>query len=118
MQERSSVQCFQIVGREKNVLYQISHTFPVFNPLNAELNPTCLLLALLEAHILHVGRVRVKQNYEKRLLASSCLSALPHGTTWLPLDGFLRNLIFEDFSKMYRENSSSIKIGPKKGYRT
>jgi len=32
-----------------------------FNPLNAELNPICHLLALLEAHhILHVSKVRVK----------------------------------------------------------
>jgi hypothetical protein len=31
-----------------------------FNPLNAELNPICHLLALLGAHhILHVSRVRV-----------------------------------------------------------
>jgi len=28
------------------------------------------------------------QNFEKRLLASSCLSVHPHGKTWLPLDGF------------------------------
>jgi hypothetical protein len=33
----------------------------VFNPLNAELNPICHLLALLEAHhILYVSRIRVK----------------------------------------------------------
>jgi len=32
-----------------------------FNPLNAELNPICYLLALLGAHhFLHVGRIRVK----------------------------------------------------------
>ena len=32
-----------------------------FNPLNAELNPICHLLALLAAHhILHVSRIRVK----------------------------------------------------------
>ena len=32
----------------------------LFNPLNAELNPVCHLLALLEAHhILHVSRIRV-----------------------------------------------------------
>jgi len=32
-----------------------------FNPLNAELNPICRMLALLEAHhILHVGRIKVK----------------------------------------------------------
>jgi len=33
----------------------------LINPLNAELNPICHLLALLEAHrILHVSRIRVK----------------------------------------------------------
>jgi hypothetical protein len=32
------------------------------NPLNAELNPLCRLLALLRAHhILHVSRIRVKK---------------------------------------------------------
>jgi len=32
-----------------------------FNPLNAELNPICYLLALLGAHhFLHVSRIRVK----------------------------------------------------------
>ena len=32
----------------------------VFNPLNAELNPICHLLALLGAHhILHISRIRV-----------------------------------------------------------
>jgi len=33
----------------------------LFNPLNAELNPICHLLAFLGAHhILHVSRIRVK----------------------------------------------------------
>jgi hypothetical protein len=33
------------------------------NTLNAELNPVCHLLALLKAHpILHVRRIRVKEN--------------------------------------------------------
>ena len=31
-----------------------------FNPLNADLNPICHLLALLVHHILHVSGVRVK----------------------------------------------------------
>ena len=35
-------------------------TFPYFNPLKAELNPICHLLALLGVHhILHVSRIRV-----------------------------------------------------------
>jgi len=34
---------------------------PFINPLNAELNPICYLLALLLAHhFLHVNRIRVK----------------------------------------------------------
>jgi len=40
------------------------------NPLNAELNPICYLLALLGAHhILHVSRIRVK-SLTLRLLMS------------------------------------------------
>jgi len=36
-----------------------------FNPLNAELNPICHLLTLLEAHhILHVNRIRVKVQWQ------------------------------------------------------
>ena len=37
-----------------------AHVFPSYNPLNAELNPICHLLALLVHHILHVSRIRVK----------------------------------------------------------
>ena len=39
------------------------HSTPLrkFNPLNAELNPICYLLALLGAHhFLHISRIRVK----------------------------------------------------------
>jgi len=42
----------------------------IFNPLNAELNPICCLLALLGAHhFLHVSRIRVK-SLTLRLLMS------------------------------------------------
>ena len=40
-----------------------------FNPLNAELNPICHLLALLGVHFLHVSRIRVK-SLTLRLLMS------------------------------------------------
>ena len=43
------------------------------------------------------------QNCEKRLLASLRLSVRPHGTTRLPLDGFLLNWIYEHFSKIWRK---------------
>jgi len=42
-----------------------------FNPLNAELNAICYLLALLGAHpILHVSRIRVKTTSFQRELNS------------------------------------------------
>ena len=53
----------------------------------------------------------VRKIAKKRMLASSCLSVRPYGTTRLPLDGFSGNFIFEDFSKICTENSSIVKIG-------
>ena len=47
----------------------------VFNPLNAELNPICYLLALLAHHFLHVSRIRVK-SLTLRLLMSYIYVAL------------------------------------------
>ena len=41
----------------------------VVNPLNAELNPICYLLALLAHHFVHVRRIRVK-SLTLRLLMS------------------------------------------------
>ena len=43
--------------------------FVEFNTLNAELNPTCYLLALLAHHFLHGSRIRVK-SLTLRLLMS------------------------------------------------
>jgi len=41
-----------------------------FNPLNAELNPICYLLALLGAHhFLHVSRIRVKSSTLRLLMS-------------------------------------------------
>jgi len=41
----------------------------LINPLNAELNPICYLLALLGAHhFLHVSRIRVKLLTFRRLM--------------------------------------------------
>jgi len=49
-----SVQCIAV-----NTLFLLA----IFNPSNAKLNPICHLLALLGAHhILHVSRVRVKED--------------------------------------------------------
>ena len=45
------------------------NVFNNFNPLNAELNPICYLLALLAHHFLHVSRIRVK-SLTLRLLMS------------------------------------------------
>jgi len=51
-------------------LPQVAKTeISVFNPLNAELNPICYLLALLGVYFLHVSRIRVK-SLTLRLLMS------------------------------------------------
>jgi hypothetical protein len=62
------------------------------------------------------------QNFDKRLLASSCPSVslplcpsvCPHGTTRLPLHGFRWNFILELISKTCRKNSNFLKIRQKR----
>ena len=66
-----------LINKEKNIYYYTHFWFRrytnpqafdddilhlnSFNPLNAELNPICYMLALLGAHhFLHVSRIRVK----------------------------------------------------------
>ena len=67
---------FRLRGITQKKAYKIQNTAKVlnqesvrfFNPLNAELNPICHLLALLGAHpILHVSRIRVKLAFTRRL---------------------------------------------------
>jgi len=54
----------------KNATLDYTLLFSTVNPLNAELNPICYLLALLEVHhFLHVSRIRVK-SLTVRLLMS------------------------------------------------
>jgi len=53
-------------------------------------------------------------NWRKAIISfviSGRLSVRPHGKTRLLLNGFSRNLIFQDFSKIYNTNSSFTKIG-------
>ena len=45
----------------------------------------------------------------------SCLSTLSYGTTRLPLEKFLYYCIFECFTKICKETSSSVKTGQKTG---
>jgi len=55
--KRTSELLKEINANIKTPSFNITH----FNPLNAELNPICHLLALLVSHhILHVSRIRVK----------------------------------------------------------
>jgi hypothetical protein len=51
----------------------VNSSIALINPLNAELHPICLLLALLGAHpILHISRIRVKlQNTLYRFFATT-----------------------------------------------
>jgi len=61
-----SVQCIAV-----NTVFLLA----IFNPLNAELNPFCHLLALLEAHhIFHVSVLRVKEGVGNISLQSAEMS--------------------------------------------
>jgi len=56
----------QTISKIKNVR-DLYRDISDFNPLNAELNPICHLLALVGAHpIFHVRRIRVKKGYQPR----------------------------------------------------
>jgi len=53
---------FQWIGESTKFHKNPSLGSDEINPLNAKLNPTCHLLALLGAHpILHISRIRVKR---------------------------------------------------------
>jgi hypothetical protein len=55
------------MNSEKNTYFKQHISFTrFFNPLNAELNFICHLLALVGVHhILHVSRIRVKIKHQK-----------------------------------------------------
>ena len=53
----------------------ISRITVFLNPLSPELNPICYLLALLDHHILHVSRIRVKDVILCHWMSSSEYSA-------------------------------------------
>jgi hypothetical protein len=63
---------------------QVTKTFKrAINPLNAELNPICHLLALLGAHhILHISRIRVNFSTKitLKLVHNKCTQLPQHDT--------------------------------------
>ena len=62
-------------------MYRIEHAVlelclryeQLINPLNAELNPICHLLALLGVYFLHVSRIRVKSLTLRLLMSYICI---------------------------------------------
>jgi len=85
----------------------------VVNPLNAELNPICHLLALLVAHhILHVSRIRV--NLATRYYAATEVKTYPHAFLVSALDGnWLQALGYSHLNP--KENAVST-VGNKAGW--
>ena len=70
----SAIECFRQLGLLINGVYigNYEDVLLLEDGINAEFNLIC----------------GSSQNSEKRLLSSSCVSVLPHGTTRVPLDGF------------------------------
>jgi hypothetical protein len=75
--------------------------------VETELLSTCLHWFF---YFLFLGAFKKLQRVTVSFAMSICLSVHPHGTTWLPLDGFSWNLIFEYWLKMCWENSSFVRI--------
>jgi len=72
-----------------------------FNPLKAELNPICHLLALLRAHpIFHVSRIRVNLLVVCFLLGNS-----PASEFYMPT---FRNTLFHLHRKAYEDGTNSV----------
>ena len=68
------------------------------------------LVSSVRQHLSDILIRRVRNTATISFVMSVCMSVRPHGTIHLPLDGFAWNLIFENFSKICRGNSSFIKI--------
>jgi hypothetical protein len=63
------------------------------NPLNAELNPICHLLALLGAHLIfHVSRIRVKRHVFDFVKKYFALFVLVNQPVWLHAYNLFRTL--------------------------
>jgi hypothetical protein len=114
--EKHQLLCVFIYSFEPFVFYLVSYSMircvellPALHVLLYEL-PSNAVCAHFYSHVYFWAR---SQNCQKRLLASSCLFVhplvCPHGTTRLPLDGLLWNLVFECPSKTCRERFSCIK---------
>ena len=64
-------------GWEDNIKISLKNIeISYLNPLNAELNPICHLLALLGGHhILHVSRIRLKRRVKSHLPFAGIISS-------------------------------------------
>jgi predicted metal-dependent peptidase len=69
------------VGNLKKINIYLPDTTELFNPLNAELNPICHLLALLGHCILHVSRIRVKHKAPGATFYAT--SVIMHWEAWM-----------------------------------
>ena len=61
LKENNKIALHSMSEKSGSLLFCVRYEgHPEINPLNAELNPICYLLALLAHHFLHVSRIRVK----------------------------------------------------------
>jgi len=107
------VKCVKKIFINWNVLRHWKLQKYVNSQMCSEINIHVLLFFLGGGHICKT----LKSDYwlrhacppPVRLSACVCVSVRPHRTTRLPLDGLSKNLIFQYFSKLRRQNSSFIK---------
>jgi hypothetical protein len=80
-----------------------------FNPLNAELNPICPLLALFGAHhILHVSRIRVKRG--RTSLELDPREGRPKSATTPEITAQMHDMLLDDRQMKVREIVETILV--------
>jgi hypothetical protein len=115
------VVCFISLERIKIVFVSlVRDQWLKYNSLGEQLDPKFEDVSLSQEKMRELikGICDLSRNRERQLWTSTSLSvrlsvrpsAHPHVTTRIPLDGFSWNLIFQNFSKICRENSCLIKI--------
>jgi len=96
---------------DNNIIKNQNKIASTLNPLNAELNPICHVLALLEAHhILHVSRIRVN-NYFLSIADSinTDINKHIHSDRFNPIN-YLSNSFRRTISNISRQYASTYEI--------
>jgi len=121
--KRPNYKCWGYEKQSRWASGQVQNFVTISGKSFALLKAAVRIIEVAVPHTLGVGKWGGKYGVFRRFrkiaksdfqLRHVCPSVRLHGTNRLPLKGFAKNLIFENFLKTSRENSSFITIGEEK----